>query len=258
MKTNINRILINSNNCHLENIVWIERGILLSIIYYLTKNYEKLFNKIIIIDIEYYRDFLKIIFPKLNFSNYIGDNPKNFYFNIRRIIKYQDIIFDYIKNYDKYIMAQKIYLVPWYDMNDILVMYKYNDSHKKKISKYMKILNLFSTCQRGNYINDIWDIYIENHIFKKYIEKFRDLTDINLMELFNLLNKFVMDGYTNTVKYIPLERPSYYYIDNKDDLTQINEEYKKNIEVVKINNEKNMNELIELLRNKLNLINEII
>jgi len=42
--------LLPNNKCKIINIVWIERGIILSIIYIIIKNYSKLKDKIIIFD----------------------------------------------------------------------------------------------------------------------------------------------------------------------------------------------------------------
>ena len=70
--------------------------------------YNVLLKKIIIIENSKYITILKILFPKLKFKkNDMKNNNKYFYFNIRKIIKQQDIIIDYLNNYDNYINTNK-------------------------------------------------------------------------------------------------------------------------------------------------------
>jgi hypothetical protein len=81
------------------NIIWIDRGIILTIIYYILKYYKKILNKNIIINNHIYREFVSFLFPKLKFSKFEKHKSNNFYFNIRERIKDQDIFIDYLKNY---------------------------------------------------------------------------------------------------------------------------------------------------------------
>ena len=89
-------MILNYNECKIVNVVWIERGILITIIYYILKKYKILLDKILIIDNKRYCKFLKIIFPELKFKTFKKHSSNNFYFNIRKIIKNQDIIIDYL------------------------------------------------------------------------------------------------------------------------------------------------------------------
>ena len=77
---------IDSNKCSLMSMVWIDRGIILTLIYQLVKNYKSIVNKKIIINNPEYRSFLSILFPDLVFRKYDQHNKNNFYFNIRQII----------------------------------------------------------------------------------------------------------------------------------------------------------------------------
>ena len=122
------------NNCKLVNIVWIERGIILSLISYIIDNYIKLLEKTIIIDNKNYRHFLSIIFNRLKFKEFTKHKSHYFYFNVRKIIKDQDIIIDYLNN-NEFVYADKINLVPWYDMNDPLIIYERKDD-KLSLTKY--------------------------------------------------------------------------------------------------------------------------
>ena len=223
-------------NCKLINIIWIERGILLSIIYYIIKNYDKLKDMTIIIEIKDYRKILRILFKKINIQKYKEDNPNNFYFNIRTIIKKQDVIIDYMSNYN-IIHTKKIDLVPWYDMNDILILYHYNIKYNLDATKYKIFITNFSKCRRSNYNNMIWDMYIELKILKKYSEFNNNYT---VSDVFNHINQFIKSNYTNPVNnyYIPYEIP--YIIQN-------------NIKPSKINN--NINSTIKSLQQITNNVN---
>ena len=48
-------------------------------------------------------NLLKLFFPNLKFRLFKKHKKRNFYFNIRTIIKQQDIIIDYISNYSEII-----------------------------------------------------------------------------------------------------------------------------------------------------------
>lgn len=252
-------ILLNQD-CKMINIIWIERGIILTIIYYILKKYNDLIKKNIIIDNTNYCIFFKKLFPKLNFNKFISHKKNNFYFNIRKIIKNQDIIIDYLINYENVIYTDKISLLPWYDMNDVIIIYEYNKHNKIEINKFRIFIKNFSSCRRGNYNNEIWDLYIENEILKKYILFNKK---INIQYLFNLINTFIKSNYTNTI----IEKPVIYYIE-KPSLTNIIPEINNtNINLtnkiddtknIKIEDETKLNELIEILNEKLSIINKIL
>jgi hypothetical protein len=252
--------------CRLVNIVWIERGILLTIIYNILIKYNILLNKIIIIDIHSYRIFLKKIFPNLTFKKFIKHNKANFYFNIRNIIKKQDIIIDYLANYDYFIQTKKISLIPWFDMNDIIISYEYNLNEKKNVNQTKDFIIDFCKCRRGNYNNKLWDIYIENYVFNKYYLLNKQ---ININIVINIFNDFIKSNYTNTV----IEYPKIYYIEKNNNLipqitnmqipTKENPSIKSNSDIndikkVDVNKNCALNELLELINNNMDVINRII
>jgi hypothetical protein len=265
--------------CKLVNIVWIERGILLTIIYNILIKYNILLNKIIIIDIYTYRNFLKKIFPNLTFKKFIKHNKANFYFNIRNIIKKQDIIIDYLANYDYFIQTKKISLLPWFDMNDIIISYEYDLNEKKNVNQTKHFIIDFCKCRRGNYNNKLWDSYIENYVFNKYY-LFNKQININI--IINIFNNFIKSNYTNTV----IEYPKIYYIEKNNNLIpQITTKQKSNIisnlniqtpikqeltnikynnldindiKKVDINKKCALNELLELINNNIEVINKTI
>jgi hypothetical protein len=212
----INKIIHNNNNnnnnnfCVLVNIVWIDRGIKLAIFYNIIKYYDIILNKIIIIDNKNYRKFAQNLFPNLHFSQYTNHKRNNFYFNIRQIIRKQDIFIDYLNNYEKYINTNKIILVPWYDMNDPLITFIYNKNLKIKIKNYINFITNFSKCRRGNYFdNDIWDIVMEKIVFKNYIKFYHDKNIVNMYQKFNLLIKREISINNKLIEY-----PILYYLKN--------------------------------------------
>ena len=180
------------NNCKIVNIVWIDRGIILSIIYFILKYYDELVDKIIIITEDMYRIYVKSLFPKLKIEDYEKHRSKNFYFNIKKIIRNQDIIIDFVKNYKISINTSKIYLVPWFNMYDPLIAYRLDNIEKIKIDKYILFINNFSKCSRGNYFNNIWDVFMENKIMIQY-NKFNPKN--SLINQINLFNQFIIIQY---------------------------------------------------------------
>ncbi len=190
------------NNCRTVNTIWIDKGIILTIIYYLLKKNNVILNKKIIIDNTRYRILIKTLFPNLKITKYEDDDVNNFYFNIRKIIKKQDIIIDYLSNYDDCIRTKKIKLIPWFDMNDILVSYHYNKKKKLYIDKYLNFIKNFNKCRRGNYNNEIYDKYIENKILDMYLQFNKNIT---LSELNNIIEKYIYKS-TDTVNtyFIPV------------------------------------------------------
>jgi hypothetical protein len=156
------------------------------------KKYKKLKNRILIINNKTYRTIIKQIFPELTFDRYREDDEDNFYFNIRSVIKEQDVFIDIIKNYDKYVHTKKIYLLPWYDMNDPLIVYSYNSKYKIRIQKFINYIDMFTRMRRCNYNGSLWDTTIEYNIFKKYnMVKPSD----NIRTVYNMFNQYVMKNY---------------------------------------------------------------
>ena len=180
-------------NCNLVDIIWIERGILLMIIYFIIKNYNNLEKKKIAITNKEIREFFKNIFLNLDFVDSFEKSKNDFfYFNIRSIKKEQDIIVDYLKNYDDFIPTKKIWLVPYYDLNDPLIIYKYNKKSKLDANLEKEIIKNFN-CPRGNYLNSgvYWDIYFENTIINKAKE-------FGILNVQNLINNYFIHNFVNT------------------------------------------------------------
>jgi hypothetical protein len=194
-----------NNYCRISYVIWNDRGIILSIIYMILKKYKKLKNRILIINNKTYRTIIKQIFPELIFDKYNKDNEDNFYFNIRSVIKEQDVYIDIIKNYDKYVHTKKIYLLPWYDMNDPLIVYSYNMKYKIRIQKFIDYIDIFTKMKRCNYKGGLWDITIEYNIFKKYnMVKPYD----NIRTIYSIFNQYVMKNYHYNLPIIKYQQYS--------------------------------------------------
>ena len=265
--------------CNLVNIVWVDRGILLSIIAHIVRHHSKLIKKTIIINNKRYRKFLRVLFPELKFKEYVNDSDNNFYFNIRTIIKKQDVFIDYLSNYEKNIPTANVRLIPWFDMNDPLIIYKYNDKKNVDCIEYKLFIKDFVSCTRANYNGFIWDAYMETRILKKYT-KFSG--DINIISLLTYLNNYLSSEYTDTVNTITntVLYPQIYYQPNdshqsSSTLTKLGQPYYGdnvsnaqpltktiidtfNVPHVDINENDKVNELIKLINDKVTQINEII
>ena len=244
--------ILPNNQCKMVNIVWVERGILLTIIYIIIKKYDYLKKKKIIMNNKKYIMLLKLFFPKLKFGTYKKHKSKNFYFNIRNIIRKQDIIIDYINNYDNVINTNKISLIPWFDMNDVLISYEYDENKEIHINKYTSFIKNFSYYKRCNYNNILWDVYVENYVFKKYMEL---NNNINVQLFINYFNDFIKSNYTNTI----IEVPKVYYVNNTPPVNNMEPANENNeINTSKVQNEDKLNELINLINDKFNIINKIL
>ena len=184
---------MNLQNCNLVDIVWVERGIILMMIYFIIKNYNNLEKKKIVINNKKLRNFFNNIFSNLKFVDDYKKNKKDFfYFNIRSIQKNQDIIVDYLKNYDEYVPTKKAWLIPYYDLNDPLIIFKYDKSKKLDADLEREIIKNF-TCERGNYQNSntYWDIYFENSILNK-------AKSFGLLNIQELINNYFLDSFIDT------------------------------------------------------------
>lgn len=235
-------------NCKIVNIVWIDRGILLIIIYYIIKYYNKLIYKNIIIQNKNYRNILSLLFFKLKFKKFTKHRKNNFYFNIRQTIYNKNIFINYIKNYE-YVNANKIRLIPWYDSNDPIISFRYNKNRKLYINDDINYIRSFSLCKRANINNTYWDIYIEHLIFNKYYQLF----GINIYSIFN---NYLLSEYIYSNLYNKFEYPRIYY--NEKSLVNIESDKKKSDNnILKIDND-NFNLLIELFNKKIDIINNIL
>jgi hypothetical protein len=213
-----------------NSIIWIERGIIFTLIKIIIRNYSLIKNKVIIIDNVFYRKLMKKLFINLKFSKFTKHNKNNFYINIRNIVYKKDYIIDYVNNYDDFIYTNKINLVPWYDLNDPLVYYKYDNKSKIFITNFKIEQIKFSLYKRHyyNYYNiyEQWDILQEFNILKNYSDNFFS----PIINTLNLINNYLT---------------TYYYIKNS-------------IEIKKIFKNNNLSSVINILNKKIINLNEIL
>ena len=251
-------------NCFPYNIIWTDRGIILTIIYFILKKYDKLLNKNIIIDNTVYRHFISNLFPELIFKSYNKHTNDNFYFNIRHIIKEQDIIITYINSINNNFKCDKVKLIPWFDINDPLIAFEISNKLKQKydFNLYNIYIKKSLLCKRGNYINGIsWDLFIEYNILKKFTLK----NNINFYNFYNYFNSFISKYYinikNNNIKYI--EKPVYYYLYNQSNNNQTNNNQSNFVKPVAQNKElindntELINNIIKLFNNKIKLIYDL-
>jgi hypothetical protein len=205
-------IFINPN---LKNIIWIERGIKTMLIYFIIKYYNIIKNKNIIIENKDYRRFCKNFFTELTFKKFNINNTdydNNFYFNIRNKIIKRDIFIDDLNNYyNKYIPTKKIYLIPWFDINEPIICYKYRDNYKLNYYKEYNKIMYFGNFNR-NINNKLWDLEYEYIILNKY-KNYKSIKYIKYVYrlFFSLLKQYYSSNKIQRpiIKYINriIERP---------------------------------------------------
>lgn len=258
--------------CNMVNMVWVDRGIILTIIKFITKFYGEIMNKNIYIENDMYRNIISKIFRNMSFTNKVGKNT--FYFNIRKIIKKQDIVIDHIKNNIGFINGSSFMLVPYYDNNDPLIAYKYSKKDKKDVNLILKSTNSFSRCGRGNYNNTIWDFYIEYYIINKYCKFFNNSKCNNVIKF---INSYLNHTYfrVRKYKYVPI----YFNMGNnstekkcpihekkncpecpeckENNIKQPSEDKPKSATQKCPDNKQNYINIIRLLTNKINILNDI-
>jgi len=144
------------------------KGILLALIYFINNKYNKLTDKVININLNKYQNILKILFSDLKFSNKPDkSNSFNININTKEIV---DLNITYIDFLNK-IKADKIYIVPWFDGDNPLIMFS-KSNKEQDIKSIRKKISEWDNCSRTqpyeNFNN--YDEFIENIILNKYIE----------------------------------------------------------------------------------------
>ena len=145
------------------------KGILLGLLYFILKNYKNLINKKIIINLTKYTKILKILFLDLNFLDKLTESNNNFNINIntKEIV---DLNITYI-NFLEEIKANKVYIVPWFDGDNPLIMFE-KSNKEQNIEKIKNKIIDWDNCSRTQQHNKFnnYDEFIENIILNKYIE----------------------------------------------------------------------------------------
>jgi hypothetical protein len=158
--------------------------------------------------------------------------------NIRRILKKQDVIIDYLNNYDDYINTKMIDLVPWYDGDDILTIYIVDKKESLSVNQIKQNLLNFSHCNRGNYFGHVWDMVREKQILVNYVTRINP--HLNWNQMLMLINahfkKYFRYNMVNRILQIPIEVPK---IIEKDSKTEF--------KVEEIESEEKLNKLLRFL-----------
>jgi hypothetical protein len=141
------------------------KGILLALLYFILKKYKHLINLKININLSKYQKILKLLFSDLKFSSSTADFNINI--NTKEIgnlnIKYINLLEE--------INAKKIYIVPWFDGDNPLIMFM-KSNNKQDIHKINKKIVDWHNCSRTQPHNKFnnYDEFIENNILNKYIK----------------------------------------------------------------------------------------
>jgi hypothetical protein len=212
----------------IDNLIWTDRGIIISLIYLILKKYSYISEKYIIIRQNRIRNFLKFLFPKLNFisnekERYNGsftdseseDDHKNyFYIYIRNRPNSGDnncIVVDYLSNYNKNIPTNEIWIVPYYDKNDPLIFYyfdKDNQDEYLEILNQYKIINDFTINKRNNYkksedkYNGSWDLFFEGETINRFLRNGSVQKSITLNSNPNEEFMKILNKYLNNVNFL--------------------------------------------------------
>ena len=156
----LNKCIKNEISTTYEN-----KGILLAIIFFITNKYNKLKDKSIKINFSKYQNILKILFSELRFSD--KDNNFNININTKEIV---DLNIIYINLINK-IKANQVYIVPWFDGDNPLIMFSKSDKEQdvKKIKDKIKEWDNCSRTQKHEKFNN-YDEFIENIIINDFIK----------------------------------------------------------------------------------------
>ena len=176
----INNYNISKNKCNKKNNTYSineSKGILIGLILYITKYFSKLIKlKIKINSMRYQRD-LEYLFPKLNFVNI----KSNFDICIKTNLL-GDLNITNLELINK-IKTNKIYLLPYYDNENPLIMYRINGSSSDVKQDLLKIKT------KINKIDNCYDnLDMENSIYKLYL-KLETPFNNNILDLIDYINQ---------------------------------------------------------------------
>lgn len=213
-----------------ENIIWIDRGIIISLVYIILKKYHKLKDKYLIIRQNRIRKFLEFLFPKLSFINneknrYSNDSDSEedhkdyFNFFIRSTPQKASnnyIVIDYMSNYNKIIPTNEIWLVPYYDKNDPLFFYMYEhekDEYLNILDQY-KIINHFTVNKRKNFKIEehteefaTWDLFFESGTIQRFVRSGDVQKSISLNQNPTEQFLYILNKYLNNVNFLNDYKP---------------------------------------------------
>jgi hypothetical protein len=211
------------------NLVYEERGIILGIMNFILDNMNK--YKRINIENKMYFKIIRQLFPMFRVTREYDDETTslNIYTKSRKI-KDNGVIINNLDNIKKIRSKKKhFYLLPWFNVNNPICMFKYDKSKpKNNIKKLKKYVEKFNIIRLKEYSYEripimsykfnilFWDIFVEYRILNRYSK----LTNSNINTVYDFLTKFLGGFNINVPTYIPryIERPyiqkEYIMIDN--------------------------------------------
>ncbi len=211
MVLDIDNISNRKYNCYKKNMVWENKGIVLGIMYYLINNRKKFVeDKInIIVPNGRIRRIIKEVFNDLNILDMDNGSNLNFHINIKSIDK-GGLIINNLKNI-KTIHTKRIYLLPYYDPDNPIIMYNYNPKYTLDIEKIRNKIDKFTNCDRGkiygtpNFITirckmQTWDPYVEYRILRKHAYIYRMRIDY----LYRFISSRIMDDMCIVPRVVPM------------------------------------------------------
>ena len=212
-----------------HNLVYEERGIILGIMNFILDNMNK-YNQINIENKLYFK-LIRQLFPMFRVTrNYDKEKTSlNIYARSRKI-KDNGLIINNLDNIKRIKSKKKhFYLLPWFNVNNPIVMFKYDKSKpKKNIDKLKRYIEKFNIIRLKEYSHEripimsyrfnilFWDIFVEYRILNRYCR----LTNNNINSIYDFLTKYLGGLNVNVPTYVPryIERPyiqkEYIMIDN--------------------------------------------
>lgn len=196
------------------NFTWENKGILLGIIYYITNNYMYFIDKKIILNNSKFRDILSQLFFNLKFYK----KGKGFNINIKNKDRC-NLVINNINNIDK-INTKTIYLLPWYDNSNPIIMYRHRSKYNYDVDKLKNSIKKFSKNKRGmrygynNYITDncynginIWDSFMEYVILNHYVKLYNN---INIYQIYKFISDYLINDicyHKTNIQMVPVQVP---------------------------------------------------
>jgi len=189
-------------------IVREKRGILLGIIFYLTRHHELLKKKTIIIQHDKYHKIITKLFTELNIKKYQSSDD-DFVINIQNNVR-NGLIINNLNNINK-IKSDKVTLLPWYDRNNPIVMFEYHKHRHTDINETIKRIENFSETERFEGYKSInfieakckirfWDTYAEHNILKHYSKLYK----VSKIHIFKYIERKLHDHLCKPTKYMQM------------------------------------------------------
>lgn len=253
----------NNNICKKMELTWENKGIVLGIIYFLLKKNNFLKNKRIIITNKRTRKIMKYLFDDLNIKKIPYQSEDNFYINLKTSNN-DDLIINNLLNF-KVIRAKKVFLLPYYDEDNPIVMFlmdKYSDGQDVEVLKNK--INTFTEYERGKTYQkslcisyNCWDTHMEYLILKKYV---RLNNYLSISRLYKFISSHIRDdicqeiNLKKEIQFVPILAPyEKHYIERcftliKDNRNKVEQEKLKN----------NLSNVLEYITEKIRQTNKLL